>query len=661
MRICVAVHAILLVAFTLPGFAQQPTGSRPHNVIIFVADGLRRDSVNEKDTPALWRVRKSGIDFPNSHSVYPTFTTANASVIATGHGLGDTGDYSNTLYPGVWLTKPDVVTAPGSITPFLEANDVLADMNGAFGGNYLGERPLLSFAREKGVNVASVGKLGPTAIQLNDLLEWDASGALSSGDAIIIDDSTGQDNGVRLSPSMQEAMEKAGLPTQSPLRSNGFGDTSQWNNGFTGDAVNPGTLAANYVQEHWFTDVTTKVLLPSFAAESKPFLLLFWSRDPDGTQHNNGDSLQQLSPGINGDSVRRALQNADNCLGGLLDWLDANPAIKATTDVVVTSDHGFATLSRREIAADGTQTSEPSAVLDYELSGKEKAEPKGTLPNGFLAVDLAIRAHMRMYDPAVRAAGGPSVYAELAVGGEKSQHPSTGSALLGDTVRAIDGSDARVIVAGNGGSDLLYVPSGDVGMVHSLIDILTQLDYVGGIFVDDQYCREATKCGGALRLSDVGLVGSSKVVRPAIVVNFKEFYRSPNNLLSGIQVADTALQEGQGNHGGFGRDQTLNNMAAIGPDFRSGTDPLPMGNIDIAPTVARILGLPLPTHGKVTGRVLEEALKGGHEVSAQVAQVLRSQPAANGMLTLVEYQEYGGVRYLDRGCLVGSAAKACGH
>ena len=659
MRIRVAIEAFVLFASTLPCFAQQPSGPRAHNVIIFVADGLRRDSVNEKDTPALWRVRKSGIDFSNSHSVYPTFTTANASAIATGHGLGDTGDYSNTLYPGMWLTKPEALTAPGTIVPFLEADDILADMNGTFGGNYLGERPLLSVAREKGFNVAAVGKLGPTAIQLNDLLSWDSFGALSSGGAIVIDDSTGQENGFPLPAAVQGAIEKAGLPTQAPVRSNGFSESSQWNNGFTGDAVAPGTIAANYVQEQWFSDVTTKVLLPSFAAENKPFLLLFWSRDPDGTQHNHGDSLQQLSPGINGESVRRGLQNADSCLARLLAWLDANPRIKATTDVIVTSDHGFATISRREIAADGTQTSEPSSLLDYELSGKEKAEPKGTLPNGFLAVDLAIRTHMRMYDPAVRASAGPSVYAELAVGGERSQHPSTGSALLGETVRAIDGSDAKLIVAGNGGSDLLYVPSGDRELVHSVVEILSQLDYVSGIFVEDRFCSTPAQCGGALRLSDIGLVGSSKVPRPAIVVTFKEFYRFPGNLLSGVQVADTALQEGQGNHGGFGRDQTLNNMAALGPDFRSGVDSLPMGNIDIAPTVAKILGFSMPANGTVRGRVLQEALTAGSDMSAHPVQVLRSELASNGLRTLMEYQEYGGVRYLDRACLVGPEATRC--
>src|SRR5664279_4657677 len=60
--------------------------------------------------------------------------------------------------------------------------------------------------------------------------------------------------------------------------------------------------------------------VPKFAAEAKPFVLLFWSRDPDGTQHNEGDSLQNLVPGINGDTSKRSLQNADHCLKQLLDW-----------------------------------------------------------------------------------------------------------------------------------------------------------------------------------------------------------------------------------------------------------------------------------------------------------------------------------------------------
>ena len=52
--------------------------------------------------------------------------------------------------------------AGGYLAPFLENDEVLANMNSAFRGNYLGERTLLSAAREAWVQCGpSVGKLGP--------------------------------------------------------------------------------------------------------------------------------------------------------------------------------------------------------------------------------------------------------------------------------------------------------------------------------------------------------------------------------------------------------------------------------------------------------------------------------------------------------------------
>lgn len=651
----------IVIAVCSVAHSQRAETARRHNVIIFVADGLRRNSVNAQDTPTLLEVRSKGVDFRNSHSVFPTFTTANASVIATGHGLGDTGDYSNVIYPGVWLSKQDTPAASDSILPFLENDEVLANMNQVFNGNYLGERTLLSIAREKGFNVASVGKLGPTAIQQNEVVTWGEFGLVSGNGAIIIDDSTGQPGGVQLPPEIRHAIEKAGLSQDAPSRSNGYGDHSRSNNGFSGDATSPGTKDANHVQEKWFADVSTQVLLPKFAAEEKPFVLLFWSRDPDGTQHNEGDSLQHLAPGINGETAKRGVQNADRCLKQLLDWLDAHPAVRAKTDVLITADHGFATISRREIADRGIHSAEPSAVLAYERNGNEKPEPTGTLPTGFLAIDLSIRAHMRLFDPAIRLTTGPSVFAELTVGGEKSQHPAVGSALLGGDAKRIDGSDAQVIVASNGGSDLLYVPSKSAETVHEMIKVLTRLDYVGGIFVDDVFCPAASNCPGTLPMSAIGMVGHSNVPRPAIVVSFKSFNRVSGDLQSGVQVSDTTLQQGQGMHGGFGRDQTFNNMAAIGPDFKTGyVDEAPMGNIDIVPTLAKILGIEMPSVGSLKGRVLQEALTGGAEAKGGPEKTTVSSPTSEGISTVLEFQELHGVRYFDRACLVSkAAAKHC--
>ncbi len=667
--VCMRVHLSLRCAALLAlaaAIALPCARAQKHNVIIFVADGLRRGSVNATDTPAILSIRKAGVDFDNSHSVYPTITTANASAIATGHGLGDTGDFANSIYPGVWLSKPDIAAPAGTIVPFLETDDILADLNNVYNGNYLGERPLLSVAREQGFNVASIGKIGPTAIQQMDMVHWDEFGNIAADqDAIIIDDSTGQPTGIRLPSEITEALQKEGLPTDAPARSNGYGESSQWNNGFHGDAQIPGTLDSNRIQEQWFTDVTTKVLLPKFAAENKPFVLLFWSRDPDGSQHNEGDSLQNLAPGVNGDTSTRGLQNADHCLKQLLDWLDAHPAVKANTDVLITSDHGFATISRREIAADGTTTTEVSSALTYEPSGTDKPEPIGTLPQGFLAIDLAIRGHMRIFDATVRATTGSSAYQEVLLNGEKAHYPGNESvgALLGDTAMKVDGSDAQLIVETNAGSDLIYVPSKSTALVRKTVALLAEFDYMGGIFVDDAFCPTAADCPGALPLSAVGLVGKSQLPRPAIVVTFKNFYATPGDLQSSKQIADTHLQEGQGNHGALARDQTFNNMAAMGPDFKAGfVDDAPMGNIDITPTIAHILGIEMPSVGTLKGRVLTEALTGGDALKRDAEKTLVSAPlpVASGISTVLEYQELNGVRYYDRACMVTkTAAKHC--
>jgi len=87
----------LTVLSTGTAFAQNST---PHNLILFIPDGLRALKVTPETAPAMAEVRDKGVDFKNPHSLFPTFTTANASAMATGHYLGDTGDFSNTIYTG---------------------------------------------------------------------------------------------------------------------------------------------------------------------------------------------------------------------------------------------------------------------------------------------------------------------------------------------------------------------------------------------------------------------------------------------------------------------------------------------------------------------------------------------------------------------------------
>ena len=196
--------------------------------------------------------------------------------MATGHYLGDTGDFSNTIYTGYPLEA-----VGGTVVPFLENDAVLSSVDEHFGGDYLNEETLLKLAREKGYSTAAMGKLGPTLI-FDHTDRADRAGLHS----IVIDDSTGNKAGVPLSDEMKDALTKAGLPLATPSRGE---------NGKAGDAKTPGTLMPNTAQQAYFADVATKVVLPMFKARNKPFVLVFWSRDPDGSQHNTGDSLNTLT------------------------------------------------------------------------------------------------------------------------------------------------------------------------------------------------------------------------------------------------------------------------------------------------------------------------------------------------------------------------------
>src|ERR1700710_24680 len=95
-RACLAT--LLLAAVVSTANAQTP--KRPHNVVLFVADGLRPGIVSALTAPTMQALLERGVRFTNTHSIFPTFTTANASGMATGHMLGDSGDFSNYIYVG---------------------------------------------------------------------------------------------------------------------------------------------------------------------------------------------------------------------------------------------------------------------------------------------------------------------------------------------------------------------------------------------------------------------------------------------------------------------------------------------------------------------------------------------------------------------------------
>jgi len=575
--------------------AASAQNATPHNIILFVPDGLRARIVTSDTAPAMAAVRDNGVNFRNSHSLFPTFTTANASAMATGHYLGDTGDFSNTIYTGY-----PVAPADGTVTPFLEINPVILDADEHFGGDYLNEETVLKMARAKGYSTAALGKVGPTLI----FDHTDKTGA-DGLHSIVIDDATGSKNGVPLSEEMKSALTRAGLAPAAPPRGE---------NGKAGDAKTPGTTVPNANQQAYFADVATKAVLPMFKARSKPFLLVFWSRDPDGSQHNNGDSLNTTTPGINGPTSLAGIKNADNNLAQLRKALD-ELGLSENTNIIIASDHGFSTISKE------SKTS-PSAKIDYEDT------PKGFLPLGFVAIDLAKALDLPLFDPNDKNAS---------VAG--TAHPRAGNGLLGK-----DPAKPDLVVATNGGSDLIYLPNRNKKLAQRVINVLLEQDYVSGLFVDDRLGRFR----GALPLSQIALKGKAVTPTPSIVVNFRSYATGcdePANC--SVEIADTVLRQGQGMHGSFGRGDTLNFMAAIGPDFKAGyINPLPVSNADVGMTIAQLMGLRPANAGGLIGRVISEALPNGIIPKAFDGTVT-SKPAANGLKTVVKFQRVLSQFYFD--------------
>jgi len=589
---------IVGLAMALPAEAiSVPVAPAPRNVVIFVADGLRYTSVTPETAPTMAKLRRQGVDFSNSHAVYPTLTTANASAIATGHYLGDTGDYANTLYMGF-----PVACRMNMTVAFLEDDCILREVKAHFGDAYLGQTTLLQAARAAGYNTILVGKKGPAAIQF--------LGALDSKDnrvdgplGIFIDEATNR------------AENADGTPTKSTMLS---GLLAAEVLHATGEGAPAFTSTPNLTQQSYLLSATTQVLIPDLKESGKPFAMLFWSRDPDITQHGAIDSDGHLIPGINSTSGRTAIANADNDLKGILEALK-QWGMAANTDVFVIADHGFSTIAKGIPTPDGRME-------------------RTTLPGGFMALDVAKwLGGQNLYDP-----DQSNALLDLASG----DHPQNGDALIGPSPEA-----PMAIVAANGGSDFIYVPGGRAA-AKAIFDKLLEAPYVGALFVNDRLLKDGNPkdFAGALPMSEVNLIGSSTVPRPDIVVGFRSFVVKGCTLgeqMCTAEIADTGLHTGQGNHGSFSRADTRNFMAAIGPDFKAKfVDTAPVGNVDVTPTMARILGVELTGPGILKGRVIVEALKGG-KMPKVVRRKVVSPAAAYGFHTVLELQKVGSTRYFD--------------
>jgi arylsulfatase A-like enzyme len=112
--------------------------------------------------------------------------------------------------------------------------------------------------------------------------------------------------------------------------------------------------------------------------------------------------------------------------------------------------------------------------------------------------------------------------------------------------------------------------------------------------------------------------------------------------------AGKTTQEGVAGHGTSSPYDIHNTLIAAGPDFREhAASEIPTGNVDLAPTLLHLLGLPIPP--SMTGRVIDEGLREGPaSASVKIDRLTETVQTPDGTYELTAHTSVvTGHRYLD--------------
>ena len=160
-----------------------------------------------------------------------------------------------------------------------------------------------------------------------------------------------------------------------------------------------------------------------------------------------------------------------------------------------------------------------------------------------------------------------------------------------------DPEPGEILVVGHGGSCSFYVVDHDEKVIRKVIDFLQGTDFAGVIF--SRVTVEGTFPMEAVHIDTTNVV-------PDVVISMRWTDEQSETGARGLVMSDGG-SKGKGTHGSLSHFDMHNIMVAAGPDFKKGlVNDLPTGNVDLAPTILWILGVPAPR--PMDGRVVHEAL-----------------------------------------------------
>ena len=583
LRMLVILFSLSVVLPGKDALGAQDTAAR--RVIVFVWDGLRADDLTPEVTPNYLALARSGVVFADHHAVYPTFTMMNSASIATGTYPGTHGFYGNVVYaPSASGKNAKGVEIDFSAPAFIEDFGVVEAVREAYQGKLTLVATMMQAAQAKGLTTAAVGKFGAAFIQDYGrggiILDEDAAMPLGFAKEL-------QQAGYALPRNSVNAYEAGALKL---AKDNGDPTApipiARLKDGQTGDPLDrSGALSRRGFS--YLTDVFINYILPN----KKPDLTIFWSKEPDATSHAYGPGTYN--------SIDATRMN-DEILGRIVAKL-LELGLENSTDIIITQDHNHSTVS-------GDVSHYPLRAIADRAVGA--TDPHGYAVSGFVrTAELLTRDGLKAFDGAICrnipilsgiTADGTHPYPvkedrDGAVCG-RAQNYTSPSYVVPKPLPA-----GAIVVAANAGSDYLFVPDHDKGTVSAAVASLQSRLQFGAIFVSDRYGEIA----GTLPMSLIKTENSSRA--PDIIVSFSYDETTAVAGKSGVSYASSVNR--RGDHGSFSPADVHISLMARGPHFKLGLrDPLPSANVDIAPTIARILGFSMPD---AQGRVLEEALKGG--------------------------------------------------
>ena len=249
--------------------------------MVLVVDGLRPDAITPDDAPTLVRLRAEGVDFVDSHSVFPTVTRVNAATLVTGAQPASHGIVGNEMY--VPAVEPTRAFSTQDYRHLVRLDDVTD-------GRLTRIPTLAERLHAHGLRLAAVSSGSTGSAWLLNPRAGAGVGALVNGFF---------DPGKTV--AYPRALSDSVLARFGPAPAKGGGRY---------DAV-----------VSWTQRVLREHVLP----ELSPDVVFVWLTEPDHTQH---------AVGLGTPSARAAIRHADQEVAALLQTLDA-------TDVLVASDHGF--------------------------------------------------------------------------------------------------------------------------------------------------------------------------------------------------------------------------------------------------------------------------------------------------------------------------------